>query len=189
MTEWWQSLSDPSRIFWSIAITASVFQLLLFVGSMLVGHDLDHSPDGGDGGGSEHGLKLLSVRAITAFLVGFGWAGALILGSGKTLLIASVFALVCGMIFMAVIYLMMRFITSLKSDGTIRYPNAIGHTGHVYVTIPAARGGRGQVEILIQGRLITAQAVTSHPQPLPPQSSVIVDSVEGDTLLVVSPQA
>lgn len=184
MSEWWQTLSSVSRIFWGFAITASVFQVLMFIGSMIGGHDFDHSHNGG----STDGLKLLSIRAITAFLVGFGWAGALLIESGKSLILSSVSAVICGLIFMAVIYLMMRLLVSLKADGTMDYKNAIGHTAHVYVTIPAARGGQGQVEIMIQGRLATVLAVTDYPYPLAPQAAVVVNKVEGETLLVVSPQ-
>ncbi len=187
MTEWWQTLSDASRIFWSIAIIASVFQLLMFAGSLFIGHDFDHSTDNGDGGSTE-GLKLLSVRAITAFLVGFGWAGALFLGGGSSMFAATILAMIFGCVFMGIIFVMMRALVSLKADGTMDYATAVGQTGHVYVTIPARRTGQGQVEIMIQGRLATVLAVTDYPQPLAPLAPVIVDAVEGKTLLVVSPQ-
>jgi len=187
MSQWWQTLSNVSQIFWCIAIAASVFQLLMFVGSMFIGHDFDHSPHGGDGNSSE-GLKLLSIRAITAFLVGFGWAGALFLGNGTLLPTATILAILCGCIFMGIIFVMMRALVSLKADGTMDYANAIGQTGHVYVTIPARRSGQGQVEIMIQGRLATILAITDYSQPLPPRSPVMVNGVEGKTLLIVSPQ-
>ncbi len=187
MSLWWQSLSNASQIFWCIAIVASVFQLLMFVGSMFMGHDFDHSPHGGDGGSTE-GLKLLSIRAITAFLVGFGWAGALFLGGGTSLVGATLLAILSGAIFMAIIFAMMRALVSLRADGTMDYANAIGQTGHVYVTIPARRGGQGQVEIMIQGRLATVPAITDYADALPPQSPIIVNTVEGKTLLVVAPQ-
>lgn len=187
MNEWWQTLTDASRVFWCIAIVASVFQLLMFVGSFFTGHDFDHSAHGGDGGSTE-GMKLLSIRAITAFLVGFGWAGALFIGNGTSVPTATLFAMVSGCVFMAIIFVMMRALVSLKASGTMDYANAINQSGHVYVTIPARRGGQGQVEIMIQGRLATVLAVTDYHQPLPPRSPVVVDAVEGKTLLVVSPQ-
>lgn len=187
MNEWWQNLSDVARIFWGIAIFSSVFQVLMFAGSFFTGQDLDHSPDG-DHTGSTEAVKLLSIRAITAFFVGFGWAGALFLGNGAPILAAMIVAVVFGCVFMAIIFLMMRALVSLKADGTLDYANAIGQSGHVYVTIPARRAGQGQVEIMLQGRLITVLAVTDYHQPLLPHSPVIVDAVEGRTLLVVSPE-
>ena len=186
MNEWWQTLNDASRIFWCIAIAASVFQLLMFAGAFFTSHDFDHSADGGNGSSTE-GLKLLSIRAITAFFVGFGWAGALFLGNGTSVLFAMIAAVAFGCVFMAIIFLMMRALVSLRASGTLDYANAIGQTGHVYVTIPARRDGQGQVEIMIQGRLATIFAVTDYHQPLLPRTPVIVNAVEGKALLVVSP--
>ncbi len=186
MNDWWLSLTDASRVFWGIALAATLFQVLMFAGSLLTGGDLDHSPDS-DAGSADHGIKVLSVRAIVAFLVGFGWAGALFLGDGWSLALATTVAVVAGIAFMAVIFLVMRFLMSLRADGTLNYANAVGQSGHVYVTIPPRHAGEGQVEILVQGRLITAQAVTQYEQPLAPRTPVIVESVEGKTLLVVSP--
>ena len=70
MTGWWLALSEISRIFWGIAVASGIFQVLLFAGSMITGHGLDHSPDAGHAA-STTSFKLLSVRAIVAFLVGF----------------------------------------------------------------------------------------------------------------------
>ncbi len=186
MSEWWQTLSDSSRIFWGIAVAASIFQILVFAGSFFTGDSLDHAPDSGEGSTSGT-FKLLSVRAIVAFLVGFGWAGALFESSGKSALVSLAIAVFAGFVFMGVIYLLMRSLLTLKADGTLDYTNAIGQTGHVYVTIPANGGGQGQVEIMIQHRLVTANAVTTCDDPLAPQTLVLVHDVEGKALLVVAP--
>ncbi len=186
MTQWWESLIGPSQVFWGIAIVASIVQVLMFVGSMFSGHDLDHSAGHGDGNAVD-GVKLLSVRAVVAFLVGFGWAGALFLGDGFPLNRVIFIAVATGFSFMGVIFLMMRLLMSLRSDGTLDYKNAIGKTGQVYVTIPGNRAGQGQVEIMIQGRLSTVLAVTEAEQSLAPLAAIVVNSVEGKNLLVVSP--
>lgn len=186
MSQWWQSLGDPARIFWGIAIASSLLQVLMFVLSFFAGHDFDHAPDGSVGDSVE-GLKLLSVRAIVAFLVGFGWTGGLMLGKAMPVATAVATALLVGAVFMLVIFFIMRMLMSLRADGTLDYQNAIGQTGHVYVTIPAAGRGEGQIEILLQGRLITAHAVTTAYKPLAPQTPVTVTAVENGNLLVVTP--
>jgi hypothetical protein len=185
MTEWWQSLGDAARVFWSIAIGATLLQMLLFAASLFGGHDFDHSPDG-SAADSVESVKLISVRAIIAFLVGFGWTGGLLLSRDVAFLPALAGALAAGVIFMLVIFGMMRGMMSLRADGTLDFQNAIGCTGSVYVTIPPRRSGHGQIEIQIQGRITTVQAVTADEEPLPPQTSVIVDDVEPGNLLVVS---
>lgn len=190
MFDWWNSLTGATLFFWTVAIGASVFQLLLFIASMFGGHDFDHSADVGSEhaalGGAEGAVKVLSVRAMVAFAVGFGWAGVLFVDEGYSLTWTLAIAMSVGLLFMGMIYGVMRFMVSLKADGTLNYANALGLEGKVYVTIPAARTGDGQVEILLQGRLATVAAVTESHQPLPPHTPVKVIAVEGNTL-VVSP--
>ncbi len=186
MTQWWQSLGNASQVFWGIAIAASIFQVLIFIGSLFTSHELDHSADT-DTSGSGEALKLLSLRGIIAFLVGFGWTGGLFLAKGLSMLLVVLMAIGTGIIFMTVILLIMRLLMSLKADGTLDYANSIGRTGHVYVTIPARRAGQGQVEVMIQGRLVTAHAVTDHHHTIAPQTKIVVLGVESGTLLIVSP--
>jgi hypothetical protein len=185
MIEWWQALDNLQKVFWGIAIFATVLQVLLFAASMLGTHDFDHSPDGAEAGSVE-GVKLVSIRAVIAFFVGFGWAGGLLLGKGVAFFSSLAVAVATGVVFMLVIFAIMRAMMSLRADGTIDYQNAKGTTGSVYVTIPARRAGHGQVEIQIQGRITTVQAVTSDEEALPPQTSITVDAVEPGNLLVVS---
>lgn len=186
MTQWWQSLSNVSQIFWGIAIAASVFQVLMFIGSLFSSHDLDHSSDTHTADSGE-ALKLLSLRGIVAFLVGFGWTGGLFLAKGLSLLLVLLLAIAVGIVFMGVILAIMKLLMSLKADGTLNYENAIDQTGHTYIEIPARRAGQGQVEIMIQGRLVTAQAITDHHHPITPPTEIIVTGVESGTLLIVSP--
>jgi uncharacterized membrane protein len=187
MTAWWNSLNNPAQIFWLIAIASSIIQILMFAMSFVGGHDFDHSNGGTDVGDSVEGVKLVSVRAIIAFFVGFGWTGGLMLGRGATMVPTLAASMGVGVIFMMVIFLIMRIMMSLRSDGTLDFQNAVGLTGHVYVTIPASRSGHGQVEILLQGRLTTVQAVTKVDHPLPQSTPVTVTAIENGNLLVVAP--
>ena len=57
--------------------------------------------------------------------------------------------------------------------------------GKVYVTIPPHRSGQGQIEIMLQGRLITADAITDAGTALLPLSAVEVVSVQPDNLMIV----
>lgn len=182
--------------FWAVAVFAGVLQVLMLLGSAFAGHDLGHGDvaghDTGGGHDSHNGnattaAKVFSFRALLAFLLGFGWAGALLSTRGLAFWLLLPVAAVTGVFFMWLFLATMRLLFCLRSDGNLDYHNAIGHTGSVYVTIPPARGGRGQVEILLQERLITADAVTDHPHSLAPNTKVIVWAVEGESLMVVAP--
>ena len=205
MIEWWNNLEPLAKFFWSVALAGTILQILLFAAS-LIGGDFDGNSDADfdiDGDGdidmadhadahghhdAAHGVKVLSFRALVAFAVGFGWAGALGLTNGWSVIVASIAALVTGVIFIFIIYVIMRVLVSLQDPGGgLDYKNAIGLEGHVYFTVPGARGGEGQVEIMLQGRLITANAVTEHPDPIPPRAPIIVLALEGQTTLVVEP--
>ncbi len=89
--------------------------------------------------------------------------------------------------FLLVIVGIMRAMMSMRDSGTLDLNNAVGQGATVYVTIPPTGEGRGQVEILIQGRLATLQAVSDHLYPLAPQTPVEVTSIRAGNLLVVKP--
>ena len=158
----------------------------MFALSFFAGSDFDHS-SGGEVADSIEGVKLVSVRAIVAFLVGFGWTGGLMMGRDAPMTVTLAASLGVGVIFMLAIFFIMRMLMSLRADGTLDYQNAIGLTGHVYVTIPASRSGQGQIEILLQGRLTTVQAVTKADHALTQSTPVTVTGVENGNLLVVTP--
>ena len=188
MNEWWNQLTPLLRIFWGIAIFASVFQVLMFLGAILgSGHDLDHDPSA-DGGDGSTGAQILSLRTLVAGGVGFGWAGVLALQNGSSPGAAIGIALVCGVAFMLMVFGVMRLLFSMRDDGTLNYRNAVGLTGKVYVTVPGNRSGAGQVEIMLQGRLTMAAAQTDAPT-LSPQTPIRVTAAQSDNTLIVEPVA
>ncbi|MES2997306.1 MAG: hypothetical protein V4733_10910 [Verrucomicrobiota bacterium] len=185
--DWWNSLSGAHLFFWTVAIGATLFQILLFLGTMVGGGDFDHSADTDSmaaPGGAEAAVKFLSVRALAAFAVGFGWAGVLFVGEGRSLTAVIAIAILTGLIYTLMIWVIMRMMASMQEDGTLDFQNALGKNGKVYVTVPAARAGDGQVEIMLQGRLITALAVTDFAVALPPLAAITVIKVENNTLVV-----
>lgn len=186
MIEWWNNLSLASGIFWCIALGASLMQIFLFFGSMVGAGDLD-TDTGADAHDVGGGLKLLSLRALVAFGVGFGWAGGLAKNDGWSTGAAMLLAIAVGLVFMAAIYAVMHFMMKLQADGTLNYKNAIGLVGQVYVTVPANHAGQGQIELTLQGRMITASAVTRFSSPLLPQATAQVVDIEGNNILVVEP--
>ncbi|MEM7014380.1 MAG: hypothetical protein AAF585_23205 [Verrucomicrobiota bacterium] len=140
--------------------------------------DADHDADG---------LGILSFRTIIAFLVGFGWIGAMGMDSGIGMFLSLIFAGGSGIVLMFVVYWLMKTLSKLKSDGTLNYANAIGEVGTVYLPIPPNREGAGQVEVMIQGRLVVTQAFTGADTRIENQAKVRVIDVLGDNSLIVQP--
>ena len=147
----------------------------------------DHNHGGGDGSDVDHGHapRFFSLRALVAFFVGFGWAGVLAVNNGFSTGSVHVASIVTGGVFMLVIAGLMSFLVSLRADGTLDYQNAVGVRGKVYFTIPPHRSGQGQIEIMLQGRLITADAITDAHTALQPLTTVEVISVQPDNLMIV----
>jgi hypothetical protein len=186
MTDWWNSLLIEKQIFYAIGLF-SLAVLLLQILLTLVGvghHDADFS------GHSDHdhdtGMGLLTVRTVTAFFVGFGWAGVIVLNKGYSMIAAIAAGAGTGLVFLLATAFLIRNLLRLQSSGgNIDYNNAIGVVGTVYVTIPGAEAGGGQVEVNIQGRLMTVGAFTKAAAALRPNSKIkVVGLIGGSTLLV-----
>ena len=111
-------------IFFIIAIAATGIGALLFLLSLfgLGEHDLDFDADSG---GADVGL--LSVKSGIGFFLGFGWGGVLAQGLGWGMAASIAAAAFTGILMFLIIGLSMRFIMSLKSDGTLNYETLKGH--------------------------------------------------------------
>lgn len=191
-SEWWNALGGASQIYYSIAIGSTII-LVIQTALMLFGiegGDVDLDVDGDMDFDTDHdadGLGILSFRTVIAFLVGFGWIGALSIDSGLGMLLALIFAGLSGIILMFVVFWLMKTLSKLKSDGTMDFANAIGEVGTVYLPIPPNREGPGQVEVMIQGRLMVVQAFSGADTRIENQAKVRVIDVLGDNSLIVQP--
>ncbi|MEX2579173.1 MAG: hypothetical protein WD342_08945 [Verrucomicrobiales bacterium] len=187
LNSWWDGLALVAKIFYTIGMFSTALlgvQTLM----MLLGLDGDHEADG-FGGGDESGfgdIEFLSVRTATAFLVGFGWMGAILTKAGSALWLVVLVALLVGLVLMFTVFYLMKVLWSMRHSGTLDYRNAVGQVGSVYLPIPGEREGKGQIEVMIQGRLQTVQAVTSKPGRIDNRDKVLViDVLEDNTLLVI----
>jgi hypothetical protein len=198
MTSWWEALAIERQIFYGIAILATLTLAIQLLLTIVGGDDGDDGGDAGDAGADAHdagahhgdeavGLKFVSSRTIVAFFFGFGWAGAIALRRGVPLGLSVAFALAVGGTMLVLLALLIRAMLGLRSSGTLNYINAVGQTATVYVTVPASRGGAGQVEVLVQGRLQTVRAMTAHAAALAPQAKVRVAGLIDAQTLEVEP--
>lgn len=169
--------------FYGIAIISLASLVIQIVLSLFMGMD-----DGlGDIGHADHssGLSIFSIRGVTAFFLGFGWTGVICTKAGMGLPLTLVLAVVVGGVLMLAIFLLMLCFLRMQSSGTLNYDNAVGQTGTVYVTIPPGRKSGGQVETMIQGRLVTAEALQTGDDALAPGTKVrVIEKIGSSTLIV-----
>lgn len=187
INSWWDSLNFNLQVFYGIAIVALVALLLQLVLSLFMGMDDAGGMDGGDFHDHDSGMSIFSVRGVTAFFTGFGWTGVILTKRGFELPVTLVVSLAVGGALMVAIYLMMRSFMRLQSSGTLDYGNAVGQMGTVYLTIPPVQRAGGQVETMIQGRLVTAEALQKGTQPIQPGTKVKVVERIGSSTLIVEP--
>jgi hypothetical protein len=129
---------------------------------------------------------MLTLRAITAALAFFGLAG---LGASQSQIeepLRFVVALAGGGAAMFGVAWIMRGLSRLRAEGTVRIQRAIGATGTVYLSIPAAKTGAGKVTVKVQNRSMEYLAVTAQDQELPTGAKVVVVSVAGPGTLEVA---
>jgi len=186
MINWWTSLVVEKQIFYAIgmcAISILIIQIFLTIIGIGGHHDANLSGHGDH----DSGLSLLSIRTITAFFVGFGWGGVIILNHGYSLVVAVIGGFGTGVVFLLVTALLIRNLLRLQGSGNLDYRNAIGAIGTVYSTIPAQERGGGQLELVVQGRLITAEAYSKTAQDIKPGSKARVVNLIGQSTLLVEP--
>lgn len=182
---WWNELTLAKQLFYGIGFMAGLVSLGLAVLAFI---GMEHH-DGADAIGSadlDHsGAGIFSVKPLTGFFLGFGWAGGLALDAGWSLPMALVAALAAGGVLMAIVLLLFRAIYRMKSDGTARVEEAVGGIGTVYVTVPARRASGGQVVVNFSGRQETFAALTTAESAIASGEKVrVISLIDRRTVLV-----
>lgn len=160
-------------IFCTIAWAATLISLVMFIGSAVA--DVADGADAADAAGDVDGdAGMFSTRAIIAFILGFGWGGYLTVVNGSGVGMGITVGLLLGVLMFVLVAALMKFIYSLKSDGSLKYETLVGMTGTVYVTIPPHGEPGGQVQVSHPSQLITMAAIQEGDTPLPAQTRIEV---------------
>ena len=184
---WWDSLNFDLQVFYGIAIIAMAALILQMILTVFTGMDDVGGMEAGEIHDHDSGMSIFSVRGVTAFFTGFGWTGVILTKRGFGLPLTIVIAFFVGGALMIAIYLLMRSFMRLQSSGTLDYGNAVGQLGTVYLTVPPNHLAGGQVETMIQGRLVTTEALQKGDAPLKPGTKVKVVERIGSSTLIVEP--
>ena len=184
------SLDPLQKFFWTIACCASVVfiiqTIMTFVG-LGTDADVDAGPMDGSVDSVEDGSLsgVFSFRNLINFLLGYGWAGVLLYGSFDKGWLLQLVAIAVGLAFVLAFVFMFRQVMKLSHDGSFKMQEAVGLSADVYLRIPAARSGRGKVQVSVKGSVHEIDAVTDSDQEIPTGGQVKVLEVLGDDLLLV----
>jgi len=190
---WWAALSLVMKILWVVTLSASLVfviqSILTFIGADADADfdvDVDTSMDGADLSNIDSGSNLYTFRNFVNFCLGFGWSAILLQASiSSPFLLILVSALIGVALVMAVMYLF-KLLSSMQQSGNINVQKqAAGCEGKVYLTIPAARGGAGKVQITIAGSVREYDALTESETVLKTGTPIrVVDALDANTVLV-----
>ena len=138
------------------------------------GHDFSHDAGGHDAGGetggaghdtassAHHGstwfFGIVTFRTAVAALTFFGLAGMAAHSSEISPVPSLAIGVMAGFAAMYGVHWMMRQISRLKADGSVRIDNAVGMTGTVYLRIPGHLSGPGKIQLNLQNRTVELSA-------------------------------
>ena len=190
MMDLFNSLEPLQKFFWTIACCASLVfiiqTIMTFIG-LGTDADVDAGPMDGSVDSVEDGSLsgVFSFRNLVNFLLGYGWAGVLLFDDIAKRWLLQLVAIAVGLAFVLAFVFMFRQVMKLAHDGSFRMQEAVGLKADVYLRIPAARAGRGKVQVSVKGSIHEIDAVTDNDAEIPTGGQVEIVEVLGDDLLLV----
>lgn len=182
---WWNELTLAKQLFYGIGLLAGLMSLLLAILAVIGMEHHDAVDVVGSSGVDHGGGGIFSIKPLTGFFLGFGWAGGIALDTGWSLPAALAAGLAAGSVIMAVVVLMFRAIYAMKSDGTVQVQKAVGAVGTVYVTVAPLKAAGGQVTVNFSGRQETFAALSGAERPIASGEKVrVISLVDSRTVLV-----
>ena len=190
MMDFFDSLEPLQKIFWIIALSASLVfiiqTIMTFVG-LGTDTDVDAGPMDGSVDSVEDGSLsgVFSFRNLINFLLGYVWAGVLLYDSILKGWLLQLVAIAVGLVFVLAFVIMFRQVMKLSHDGSFKMVEAVGLKADVYLRIPPARTGRGKVQVSVKGSVHEVDAMTDRNEEIPTGGQVKITKVLGDDLLLV----
>ncbi len=139
--------------------------------------------------GAEFGL--LSAQSISAFFLGYGWIGLAayrFLDVGFTG--AAIIAVLAGIGVAWLMVWLFRTFLKLQNNTNVSITQAIGLTGEVYVKVPPAGEGRGEIILVINQSQHNYFAIQEGDQAIPTHTRVrVLRADESSNIIVVEPKA
>jgi len=184
--EIFQSFEPLLRVFWFIAIPASIIfiiqTILTFIGADAtdgLDADFDSNLEGGDST-----FQLFSLRNLINFLLGFSWGGISFYSTieNKTLLVTVAFAIGASFIFL--FFVVIQQLQKLAEDNSFRIEMTLNKTAEVYLTIPEKKSGQGKILVSVNGAFHELPAMTEN-EKIPSSTLVKIVKIENNNIPIV----
>lgn len=186
MLDWFSSLEMFPKVFWSLALIASLIFIITIALSFIGGDtgdfgDVDADIDADTG----IGFQFITLKNLVGFFTIFGWSGIACIDAGLSKPLTITIANICGLIMMAIMAAMFYYMRKLSDSGTLNYNNAINQIGEVYLTVGAKRSNIGKAHVRIQGALRELEALTDSTTDLKTGTVIKVKSVTSNGILII----
>lgn len=185
---WWDALSTVAKVYWIVAFPSTLLFLVQLVITFVGGDgdsDYDDFDHDGDFDADHGGFHIFTFKNLVAFFTLFAWSGLACIEGGFGIATVIIISVVCGTIMMVIMASLFYYISKFSHSGTLNMKNAIGHSGDVYLSIPAKKAGMGKVQIKVQGALRTLNAMTEDTDIIRTGSLVQVTDIIGENILLV----
>ncbi len=174
------------QIYWTAAIAGTLLLGILLVMTLL-GGDIADPGDTDATIAADTGIdfQFLSLKNLVGFFTLFGWSGLACLDSGLSTALTVLISVVCGALMMLIMASLFYYLSRMQSSGTLKYRNALGQIGEVYLTIGEKRSSIGKISIVVQGRLWELDAITDEQSPLVRGNIIKVREVTDNGIFIV----
>lgn len=184
--EFFDAMEPLLRTFWYIALPATLIFLIQTVMTFMGmdAHDGADADFNSDLSGTDTPFQLFSLRNLINFLLGLGWGGICFWGVIENKVVLTAVALLVGIIFVAMFFAAIKQIQKLAEDNSFKITDTLNKTCSVYLSIPAAKGGKGKIQISVKGSNHELNAMTEGDK-IETGATVKVVRVEGSDLVFV----
>jgi hypothetical protein len=184
---WWEGLSISLKIYWALAIPFTLFFALQLLWSFFGGGDVpDDTPDADVDADTGVAFQFFTLKNLIAFFTVFSWTGIACVDSGLSESMSVIISLAAGLAMMTIMASLFYFLSKASADGTMKFKNAIGGTGEVYLGMQRKRGNVGKVQINVQGSVRTLEAITDDEEDIQTGKLVTVKEITSNNILVVT---
>lgn len=186
LSEWYSALETLEKIYWTIAIPASIAFVIQSVLAFM-GGDSDDLPSSDaeidtDAGA---GFQFFTLRNLITFFTIMSWTGIACIDSGYMTPTTISVSFIAGLVVMFIMAFLMYNMYKLKESGNVKLKNAIGKQGETYLRIPAYKKGYGKIQISIQGSIHEFNAISNQSEEIPTGAIIeVIEVVNGNIMLV-----
>lgn len=185
MGDWYSNLELFTKIYWSMALLASLVFVIIMIATFVGGDADDFDTDTEVEADTGIGFQFITFKNLVGFFMIFGWSGIACLDYNLSKPITIVVSLVCGLVMMTIMAAMFFYMRKLNDSGTLNIKNAVNSVGEVYLTIGANRSSIGKAHVRIQGALRELEALTDSETDLKSGTVITVKEVTENGILIV----